>query len=532
MPALRIAHRCANGSRRSAFRFLYSLLGFWLVGLLTVGVAQQPQPETGEQGKPPVSDFFEYNTKAKSAAPVPTVGPPVDTEHQLSTDGRTLHYTAHVGMMPIHNATTGEVEGYLNYTYYSEDGVSDLTRRPITYLFNGGPGSGTLWLHIGAFGPERIRLAPSGKAVPPYAVEPNPNTLLDQSDLVFIDAMGTGWSRPAKPDLGKNFWGVKNDIAAFGEFIRSFTNQYDRWGSPLFLAGESYGTTRAAGLAGYLTDHDMPVTGVYLLSTVMDDQASAGELNWVNRLPTEAMTAWYWHKVSPELQKLTASQMSAAALQFAGHAYLQALYDGARITPEQRNRVLNQLHQFTGLPSDFLDQNNLRVSLDQFSTELLRDQHEMTSRLDSRFSGYLPDGGAQQTPFDASLANVKNAFLVAYENYMRHDLNYKNNDIYYVLGGGIGKWSGAYDTVGALEQAFAKNPGMHLMVAEGYYDFATPYGAVEWTLAHMKVSPQVRAHNIQVDQYASGHMVYIDQAALTKMRDDMRHFYQNALQKR
>ncbi|HVB40602.1 MAG TPA: hypothetical protein VNE83_06850 [Terriglobales bacterium] len=491
--------------------------------------AQSPvqAPNAGPDGG--VGDFFAYNPRARTAAAIPTLGPPVVTHHQITLAGKTLSYTARVGMMPIANATTGVVEGYLNYTYYSEDGVADPTTRAISYCFNGGPGAGTLWLHLGAFGPERIQLEPNGRAVPPYTYAPNPDTLLDQTDLVFVDAMGTGWSRPTKPQYGPDFWGVKNDIAAFGEFVRSFTNQYNRWGSPIFLVGESYGTTRAAGLSGYLTDHDMPVRGVFLLSTVINSQAGEGDLGAVNALPTQAMTAWYHHKVAPNLQKLNADQMSRAAVEFAATDYLSALYEGARMTPEQRAKALNELHQFTGLAVDFLAQNDLKVSLDQFSTELLRSQHEMTSRLDSRLDGYLPNGGSQTTPFDFSLANAENAFLTAYERYMRDELHYVNNDIYYALGGGIGRWTGSYDTAGDLTEAFAKNPGMKLMVAMGYYDFATPYGAVEWTLAHLKVSPQIRKNNIMVGHYQAGHMVYLDHAAADKMRADLRRFYTGAL---
>ncbi|MGH9416413.1 MAG: S10 family peptidase [Terriglobales bacterium] len=477
----------------------------------------------------PVGDWFRYNPAAHAGAPIPTVGPPVETHHQITLNGEQVSYTARVGMMPIKDATTGVIEGYLNYTYYSKDGVSDLAKRPITYAYNGGPGSGTIWLHMGAFGPMKIKLSPSGEAIPPYTYEPNPNTLLDQTDLCFINAMGTGWSRPTEPKYGPDFWGVTNDIAAFGEFIRDFMDTYDRWGSPLFLAGESYGTTRSAGLAGYLTDHDIPVTGVFLLSTIINTNASAGPLRYVNNIPTQAMTAWYHHKVSPELQKLSADQMSAAAMNFASHEYQQALFDDYNMTAAQRAKATQDLHNFIGLPTAYLAENDLRINLGQFSTELLRSQQVMTGRLDSRFSGYLQNGGAQSTPFDASDANIENSFLTAFEQYMRKELNYKNPDIYYVLGGGIGRWSGSYDTVTNLEDAFARNKYLKLMVAMGYYDFATPYGAVEWTLSHMQVSPSVRANNIMTGHYESGHMVYIDQAAVKKLRADMRRFYAGAL---
>lgn len=496
------------------------------LGLLTPAVAQFRRPQ---QQQPPIGDWFRYQPNAKQGAEIWGVGHPAVSHHSIQINGQTLNYTATVGMMPIKDATTGVIKGYINYTYYSKDGVSDLQNRAITYLYNGGPGSGSIWLHLGSYAPVKIKLEANGLSKAPYTVVPNPDTLLDQSDLVFVNAMGTGWSRPTKPEYGPEFWGVENDIAAFGEFVRSFNNVYDRWNSPLFLYGESYGTTRAAGMAGYLQDHDIPVTGVILQSTIIDTEASAGPLRYVNSLPTQAMTAWYHKKVSPNLQKLSADQMSAAALQFASHEYMQALYDGANMTPAQRQKVLVDMHDFIGLPVSFLDENDLRINLGQFSTELLRSQHEMTGRLDSRFAGYLPNGGAMTTPFDISDANIENSFLTAFENYMRHDLNWKDPDIYYVLGGGIGRWSGSYNTVTNLEDAFDRNPDLKLFVAMGYYDFATVYGAVEWTLSHMQVSPQVRAHNISTGHYQSGHMIYIDMQASRKMRQDLRRFYSDAL---
>ncbi|MGH9477203.1 MAG: S10 family peptidase [Terriglobales bacterium] len=503
---------------------------YWLAPALALGMLaplaaqfRRPQP-TG-----PVGDWFRYEPNAKRGAEIWGVGEPVATHHSIQVNGQTLNYTARVGMIPVKNATTGVIEGYMSYTYYSLDGVSNLQNRAITYLYNGGPGSGSIWLHLGSYAPVKIKLEANGLSKPPYTVVTNPDTLLDQTDLCFINAMGTGWSRPTKPEYGANFWGVDNDIAAFGEFVRSFNNQYDRWDSPLFLYGESYGTTRSAGLAGYLQDHDIPVTGVILQSTIISSDSHAGPLRYINSLPTQAMTAWYHHKVSPNLQKLSADQMSNSAIQFASHEYQQALYDGANMSAAQRAKVLNDLHDYIGLPVSFLDENDLRINLGQFSTELLRSQHAMTGRLDSRFAGYLPNGGAMTTPFDISDANIENSFLTAFENYMRHDLNWKDPDIYYVLGGGIGRWSGQYNTVTNLEDAFDRNPQLKLFVAMGYYDFATVYGAVEWMLSHMTVSPQVRAHDITTGHYESGHMIYIDMNASHRLREDLRRFYSNAL---
>ncbi len=299
--------------------------------------------------------------------------------------------------MPIHQATSGVTEGHLFYVYYSKNGVTDKSKRPVWFLFNGGPGAATVWLHMGAFGPKMVKLQPNGMAPPPpYTYVDNPNCLLDTGDLVFIDAMGTGFSRPDKPGFGPDFGGVENDLAAFGEFIRSFLNEYNLWGSPLFVGGESYGTTRAAGLAGYLTDHDIPINGVMLLSAIFDVNASAGEQRQLTTLPTEIMTAHYHKKLPPDLQKLTVEQMAKQAREFASGEYLEYLFDGARATESQRDKTLADMARYTGLSKTFIDGLDLRVPLGPFSTELLRDQHLMTSRLDSRFAGYQLDARRQQ----------------------------------------------------------------------------------------------------------------------------------------
>ena len=267
---------------------------------------------------------------------------------------------------------------------------------------------------------------------------------------------------------------MENDLAAFGEFIRSFLNEYNLWGSPLFVGGESYGTTRAAGLAGYLTDRDIPINGVMLLSAVIDSNAAAGEQRQLSTLPTEIMTAHYHKKLPPDLQKLTVDQIAKQAREFASGEYLEYLFDGARATGAQRDKVLTDMSRYTGLAKPYIDSLDLRVPLGPFSTELLRDRHLMTSRLDSRFAGYQLDAGATNTSFDYSNANIEDCFLTAFEAYIRNDLNYKNDNLYYVSGNAP-QWSGEYNTVVNLETGFAKNPHMHLFVGMGYYDFACPF---------------------------------------------------------
>jgi carboxypeptidase C (cathepsin A) len=507
-------------------RRLNQIASLVAVLIAAAGVVMLAQGRGGQ-----ANNFYRFNYSLEDMQPIDYPAQPITTKHQITLHGQTIPYTAHVGFMPIHNATSGVTEGHLFYIYYSKDGVSDNAKRPLWFLFNGGPGAATIWLHMGAFGPKIVKLMPDGMGTPPpYTYVDNPNCLLDTGDLVFIDAMGTGFSRPDKPGYGPDFGGVDNDLAAFGEFIRSFLNQYDRWGSPLFVGGESYGTTRAAGLAGYLTDRDCPINGVMLLSAVIASNASAGIQRQLATLPTEVMTAHYHKKLPPDLQKLSVTQIAEEARRFASGEYLEYLFDGVRASDAQRENVLTDMSRLIGLSKSFIAANQMLVPLGPFSTELLRDQHLMTSRLDSRFVGYQIDGGAMNYSFDFSNANIENCFLTAFESYIRNDLNYKNDALYYVSGNAP-PWSGEYNTVVNLENGFAKNPHMHLFVGMGYYDFACPFYPVEWTLAHLKVSDEIKKNNISQGYYESGHMVYIDQKAAAKYHADLVKFVQDSLPK-
>jgi carboxypeptidase C (cathepsin A) len=485
----------------------------------------------GRGGTPVTNDFFRYDYTAPAMQPIAYPPKPITTQHQITLHGQTIEYTAHVGFTPIHQATSGETEGHLFYIYYSKNGVTDKSKRPVWFLFNGGPGAASVWLHMGAFGPKMVKLGPDGLAPPPpYTYVDNPNCLLDTGDLVFIDAMGTGYSRPDKPSDGPYFGGVDNDLAAFGEFIRSFLNEYNLWGSPIFVGGESYGTTRAAGLSGYLADHDIAINGVMLLSAVIDVNAAAGEQRQLSTLPTEIMTAHFHKKLPPDLQKLSVEQIAKQAREFASGEYLEYLFDGARATQAEREKVLTDFSRYTGLSKPFVSSLDLRVPLGPFSTELLRDRHMMTGRLDSRFAGYQLDAGSNNTSFDFSNANIENCFLTAFQAYVRTDLNYQNDAIYY-LAGNAPPWSGEYNTIVNLENAFAKNPHMHLFLGLGYYDFACPFYPMEWAIAHLKASDEIKKNNISLGYYEAGHMVYIDRPAADKYHTDLEKFVQASLPK-
>jgi carboxypeptidase C (cathepsin A) len=457
---------------------------------------------------------------------------PVATRHTVRLPNGELRYTATTGMLPIRNDSSGVIEGSMFFVAYTRDGVTDPAKRPLLIAFNGGPGSSSVWLHLGAFGPRRVKLMADGSApAPPYEVEDNPQTLLDQADIVFVDPVGTGYSRAARPELGAKFWGLDEDIAAMGEFIRLYLTRYSRWSSPLFIGGESYGTTRATGLSGYLADRGITLNGIILLSTVIDRAASSMDrtnaIGFVNFLPSYAATAWYHHRLAPELQAKTVEQVMDEAKRWAVAEYEPALVMGARLTAEQRAPIVRQLARYTGLSEQFVSDNDLRVTLSRFNHELLRGERRIVGRLDSRFTTYDIDPGSEDVQLDPSEATIRNTFTPAWNDYVRRELKYRNDDVYYILGGGIGRWrypQNQYaDVSPSIERAFTKNPYLRLYVAMGYYDMATPYYAVEYTLGQLRIAPEVRA-NIATDYFAAGHMMYIDDSSAAKLRAGLRRF--------
>lgn len=500
-------------------------------GLVTLLVLGALSPAAlGAQGQPdkarpePATALSAGNDSLKLAEIADR--PAVVTHHSMQLNGRRLDYTATTGMLAIRDEKTGAPEGYMFFVAYDRDGTSDPAKRPITFVFNGGPGSSTVWLHMGAFGPRRVKLQPDGGLpAPPYGYEDNPYTLLDQSDLVFIDPVGTGYSRAATPKLGEKFWGVNEDIAAMGEFIRFYLSRYERWASPKYLAGESYGTTRAAGLSGYLADEGIAFNGITLISTILDFNLDDGDNAAIYYLPSYAAIAWYHKRLPADLQAQTVEQVTAAAEAWAGTGYRLALARGSKLTPAERQAVVDTLARFTGLPNTVIDQNNLRISLGLFDTELLRDQRRTVGRLDGRFTSFTMNNGAQRPAFDPSMSNIRLSYTPVLNDYVRRELGFKDDMRYYILGGGLDGWKpqrqgSATDVTPSLEAAFAKNPYMKLFVAMGYYDTATPYYAVEYTIDHLAISPEARA-NITTGYYAAGHMVYIDDPSMKQFRADL-----------
>ncbi|HYY94870.1 MAG TPA: hypothetical protein VE713_10155 [Pyrinomonadaceae bacterium] len=462
--------------------------------------------------------------------------PPVVTKHEIRIGGRALRYTVTTGVMPLRNLA-GETEARIFYMAYTLDGVGDRSQRPLMFSFNGGPGSASVWLHMGALGPRRVQMLDDGQMPPPpYRLVDNESTWLDFTDLVFIDPVGTGYSRAAKPELGSRYFGLQGDIQSVGEFIRLYLARNERWTSPLFLVGESYGTTRAAGLSGYLVEHGIAFNGIILISTIMNFQTTnfgkGNDLPYVLFLPTYSAIAWYHKKLPPDLQADLRKTLDEVE-RWVATDYTIALAKGDRLTPAERQEVIDRLNRYTGLDKRFIDQSDLRIEIQRFDKELLRDERRTVGRLDGRFKGIDALAVSETPDFDPSLAAIRPPYTATFNNYVRAELGFKSDLEYYILGGGVGRWDfGAdntyADTSESLRSAFAKNPYMRLMVACGYYDLATPYFAAQYTLKHMGLDPSLRG-NVTLSYYEAGHMVYIDKNSLAQLKHNAADFVQSAL---
>ncbi len=528
--------------RRFGFLFILVLLGSLQLN------AQQPdeQEETAEQAGSTTAPAAaqkakteEKGEKGKESKGKGEEKPPVVTHHEMRLAGKTLKYTANAGLMPIKNVD-GDTEAHIFFMAYTLDNAPAGAHRPLTFCFNGGPGSSSVWLHMGAIGPRKVSLQPNGGMPrPPFQLEDNQDTWLDRTDMVFIDPVGTGYSRAAKKELGKKFWGVKGDIESVGQFIRLYLTRYQRWTSPLFLAGESYGTTRAAGLSGYLIENGIALNGIVLVSTVLNFETlefvKGNDLPYVLYLPSYTATAWYHKKLAQDLQQQNLATILPEVEQWAGNDYALALAKGDQLADAERTTVAARLARYSGLSQAYILRDNLRVKQWEFCKELLRDENRSVGRLDSRFKGMDESGVSSGPDYDPSLAIIRPPFTAMFNQYIRAELNYQTDEIYYILGGGFsftqwdwGSASQGFPNLGPdLRSAFVKNPYMKLFVAEGYFDLATPFYAVDYTLDHLGLDPSLRG-NISTSQFNAGHMVYIEGQSLDRLKQNVAVFMDSA----
>jgi carboxypeptidase C (cathepsin A) len=510
-------------------RFVALILPAIALAQQAVSVTQkEPQAKTTAQvradgkGKPEAGDKEKEKPKASSDEE------PVVTHHRVHVDGKELKYTATAGLMPIKDAK-GEVEARIFFMAYTLDEGGSANARPLLFSFNGGPGSASVWLHLGALGPRRVAMAVDATIpAPPFHLVENEATWLDLADLVFIDPVATGFSRAAKPELNSKFHTFRGDIASVGEFIRLYLARYDRWTSPLCLIGESYGTTRAAGLAGHLVDQGIAFNGLVLVSCALDFQAfvfsEGNDLPFLTYLPSYTAAAWYHKKLPSDLQQQELSVLLEQVEQWTNREYAAILAQGDRLTDQKRREAAEQLARFTSLNAQDIEADGLRINVSHFRKQVLKPQRRSIGRFDARYVGVERSAVSDQPSFDASLAAVRAPYTATFNDYVRSVLGYKSDLPYYILGEGVGHWDwqremGYPSTTDSLRDAMAKNPHMKVLIASGYYDLATPYAAVEHTLAGLGLDPLLRK-NIRVAKYEAGHMMYIHGPSLRKLKRD------------
>jgi carboxypeptidase C (cathepsin A) len=457
--------------------------------------------------------------------------PPVLSQGELRLGDAALRYNAQAGMLPIRNPE-GEAQAEMFYVAYTLDG-EDPARRPLTFVFNGGPGSSSVWLHLGALGPKRVVMQPEGwMPAPPYRLEDNAHTWLDLTDLVFIDPVGTGYSRAAKKDLNEKFWSLEGDFDSVGEFIRLYLTRAGRWSSPLFLAGESYGTTRASGLAGHLIRKGIAFNGLMLISTVMNFQTldfeQGNDLPFALFLPAYTATAWYHKRLPAALQGKPLADVLAEVEAWVDETYTVALMKRDRLAEAERKRIVDRLARYTGLAPRFIDHSNLGIDIFRFCKELLREEKRSVGRLDSRYKGIDRLAVSEFPDVDPSMSAITPPYTAMMNDYTRRALGYETDRPYEVLNYETNKswqWDrGQYpDTSERLRAALAQNPFMQVFVAMGVYDLATPYYATQYTLAHMNLAPEQRS-NLHLATYDAGHMLYLDITQLARLKADVRAF--------
>lgn len=467
----------------------------------------------------------------------------VVTQHKITINGQEIAYTVTAGTIVLKEEPDREKEyegekpkAEFFFIAYTKDGLENPAERPLTFSFNGGPGSSSVWLHLGLLGPRRVVMTyEGGLPKPPYQLTDNEFSLLDQTDLVFIDPISTGYSRPAQGEKAKQFHGFKKDIESVGDFIRLYTTRYNRWLSPKFLIGESYGTTRASGLSGYLQErHGMYLNGILLISTVLNfgtiDFTPGNELPYILFLPSYAATAWYHRalKIRRPLQSLLAE-----VERFAIEEYAPALLKGDSLPKRERSAVLEKLSRYTGLSIDYLERSNLRVPDSRFFKELLRARGRTVGRLDSRFLGIDRDTLGENAENDPSYTNILGPYTAAFYDYIRRELKFEKDAPYEILNFQVWPWSYAEHenqhvfVAETLRKAMTINPHLKVFVANGYYDLATPYFATEYVFNHLGLDETLHS-NISMAYYEAGHMMYIHLPALEQMKKDLAEFIEKA----
>lgn len=463
----------------------------------------------------------------------------VETKHTLTIHGKELSYTAYTGTIVIKNEEEEkepQPKASMFYVAYIKDGETDPAKRPLTFSFNGGPGSSSVWMHMGLLGPRRVISEKDEPKIvpPPYELVDNEFTMLEVTDLVFVDPVSTGYSRAVPGEKNAQFHDFQKDIESVGEFIRLQTTRLRRWGSPKFLIGESYGTTRAAGLSGFLLDkYGLYLNGIMLISSILNFQTAhfdtGNDLPYDLFLPTYAAIAWYHKKNS----YTSLQQLLGEVLEFASNEYYLALMKGDKLQGSERQEIVIKLSKFTGLSEEYIEQTNLRINIHKFCKQLLRKEGLTVGRLDARYKSYDHDESGEVYEFDPSYPAIQGPYTATFNDYIRRELNYENDLPYEILGSLHKTWKwmqhqNQYVNVAeTLRSAMTKNPYLKLYVANGYFDLATPFFATQYTFNHLGLKPDL-TKNITMGYYEAGHMMYAHKPSLEKLTSELTQFIQNS----
>jgi len=492
---------------------------------MTIPPGQQPPQMSQRTQRPPEQAAAPTEGAQGKQAQRPQVAEEKSsvTHHSAHIGGQEIKYTATAATYNI-KADDGTPKATMFYVAYTKDGVSDIAKRPVSFVYNGGPGSASLFTHMG-MGPKRVVLTADGHGMSaPYSVVDNEDSFLDASDLVFIDAISTGFSRPAPSEAPNQFHGIIADANWFADFIYQYINRNDRWASPKFLIGESYGTTRSAELAGVLQErHQIYLSGIALVSAVAFSNWGADNRSEFF-LPTYTTTAWYHHLLPPDLQNLSIEQVAQQAREFAHGEYAAALEKGDSLSGAEHQKVVQDLARFTGLTPKYIEQTNMRISPIRWFKELERDKRRTIGRLDSRFEGIDVDAAGERFEYDPSEASYEGAFVATFHDYVRRELKW-DSDMYYTVSANVRPWdqTGNTEVAEVLRAAMTQQTYLKVLVLCGYYDVATPFNGIENTFAHMNLEPPVRK-NVSFTYYEAGHMMYIDEKEHHKLHKDVDEF--------
>lgn len=500
--------------------------------VLTAGQTPNAAPNPAASGSPNQAAQTE-----RFPAP-PAVEKLEKTSHAIQLNGRTINYTATAGTLLL-KKPDGKPSASMFFVAYTQDDADKATR-PITFAFNGGPGSASIWLHMGAFGPKRVVLGPNGQQPPPpYRLVDNDDTIIDFTDVVFIDPVTTGYSRNAPGEDPKQFHGLEGDLSSVASFIEQYVGKFNRWSSPKFLAGESYGTTRAAGLSEVLLEKGIYLNGITFISSVLNFEtislSPGNDLPYALYIPSYATTAWYYKKLPPDLQREPLEQVIQSARDFASSEYTLALMKGSQLSAVDRAKVVAQTARFTGLSKEYVENSNLRIAPARFRKELLRSEGKTIGRYDSRLEGDDLDSAGDRPEYDPSYASVQGAFTATFNSYVRDELKWDSDLTYEALTDKVQPWSFEHeqnryvDTAESLRQAINQTPSLKVLVAGAYYDLATPFFSAEYTFNHLGLSPALQ-NNVRFMYCDAGHMLYTYKPCLDKLKNAMSDFYRDALQ--